>query len=303
MSVDKKRFFIFTGGSAYGPKVLRLKEEAEKRGLEVIITWSYEMSVTDKSLRFHGNNIEPRRGDIAWITSNSVMSHYVSLYLSQKGINYWPKAEFLGYADKYYGNYMFSVLGVPTPKTVIVNARNLDESAQYVGGFPCVIKKNYSSQGLGVDLVHSRREIKKFIKKSYNKININKYPYSRIVFVLQEFISEASGSDYRVLCVDKKIVGVIKRSSRDSFKANVSLGGKAEYVKDPDRELIILAKRIIKKTGIFFGGIDFIKSKEGYMAIEINLSAQFKGFEEATGVNVAGRIVDGLLTSGQDSKH
>jgi glutathione synthase/RimK-type ligase-like ATP-grasp enzyme len=52
----------------------------------------------------------------------------------------------------------------------------------------------------------------------------------------------------------------------------------------------------MKEGKLFYAGLDFIWSeKRGWLAIEINTCAQFEGFEKATGINVAGKIVDKLL--------
>lgn len=112
---------------------------------------------------------------------------------------------------------------------------------------------------------------------------------------MQEFIKESAGSDFRALCLNGEVLGMIRRTSQDgNFKANISLGGKAEIV-ELDRDVKKMAEKIIKEGKIFYAGIDFIKSDRGYLAIEINTSAQFKGFEGATGINVAGKIAKELL--------
>ncbi len=51
----------------------------------------------------------------------------------------------------------------------------------------------------------------------------------------------------------------------------------------------------MQKGNLFYAGIDFINDGTSWLAIEINTSAQFKGFESATGINVAGKIVDALI--------
>ena len=52
----------------------------------------------------------------------------------------------------------------------------------------------------------------------------------------------------------------------------------------------------MEKSGLFLAGIDFIKSREGYQVLEINVSPQFKGFEKASGINVAQKVLQNLLS-------
>ena len=94
--------------------------------------------------------------------------------------------------------------------------------------------------------------------------------------------------------MDGEIIGVIKRTANSGFKSNISLGGKAEKI-ELDKKLKRYSEKIIKEGNLFYAGIDFIKKGDDYLAIEVNTSAQFKGFEEATGVNVAKKIIEKLI--------
>ena len=166
----------------------------------------------------------------------------------------------------------------------------LRTAADKLGGFPCIIKKVTGSEGRYIGLVNSIEEIKKFIKKM---------PHPSIAgkknIILQEYIKESKGTDFRVLCLGEEIIGAIKRTSQDNdFRANISLGGKAEIIK-ADKELVLVSKKIMRESGLFYAGIDFIKSNRGYLAIEVNTCAQCEGFEKATKINVAGKIIDKLI--------
>ena len=163
-----------------------------------------------------------------------------------------------------------------------------------VGGFPCIIKKNVSTTGKFVEIVRSEEEVVEFIKSAFDQAKENVLPVNRLRFLLQEFIQESAGTDYRVLCVGDKILGAIKREAQEGFKSNVSLGGKATQV-EVDEKLRDYSRRIMQEGKLFYAGIDFMKRGDDYLAIEVNTSAQFKGFEEATGVNVAKEIINQLL--------
>ena len=251
------------------------------------------MFANDKKVDF-------KKGDVVWTISNNAAAHHLIRYLMARfkdEIKFiWTNIGAINYADKFYGNSFFSLINIPTPKTVFINTfkdYKLDNLANYIGGYPCVIKANVGSMGSGVEIAKSSMEIKDFIKRKMEaRVDV---PFRRSSFILQEFIKESAGTDFRVLVLKGEILGGIKRSSiNGDFRANVSLGGKAEIVK-VDKEMEEMAKKIMKKGNIFYAGIDFIKSNRGYLALEINTSAQFKGFEKATGINVAGKIIEALM--------
>jgi ribosomal protein S6--L-glutamate ligase len=72
------------------------------------------------------------------------------------------------------------------------------------------------------------------------------------------------------------------------------LGGEVKEISEI-REIREMSEKIMRKSKLFMVGIDFIKSNEGYQVLEINTSPQFKGFEQATGEDVAGNIVNRLV--------
>ena len=208
----------------------------------------------------------------------------------------WPSSKAVQLSDKFHANAFFSTIGISTPKTLLLNTakeEKIGPLAEYVGGFPVVIKNCKGSMGATVGIAKSAQEVLDFVNTSFLKKNV--VPFKKTSFILQEFIEESAGADFRVLCLDGEILGGIKRTAKDGdFRANVSLGGKADII-DVDPEMAEMAQRIMKEGNIFYAGIDFIKSEQGYLALEINTSSQFKGFEAATGINVAGKIIDALL--------
>lgn len=276
----------------------RIKEEAQKNNIkaEIIFCSSYDLVLTSGGIFLNGNKIEVNKKDRFWLLSNATMNFFAIHKLSAYGIkNIWPNKDAVNFADKFLTSVFFEKNNIPTPKTTLLrftNEEELDELVNFLGGYPLVMKKNVGSVGRDVRIVKKREDILVFIEEVHERLKRKKNHASRIGFILQEFIHESAGTDFRVLVLDGKIVGVMKRTAQDGgFKANVSLGGVAEQV-ELDKELKYLAKKIIKAGKIFYGGVDFIKKGDQYLALEINTSAQFKGFEGATGINVAKKIIE-----------
>lgn len=274
---------------------LRFQEECQKRDIEFKFVNIYKSVLTDSFLYNEEERVvEFESTDLLWGISNLTVGHFIARKMRMEGIKMWPNAGAVDFSDKFLTNMFFSHISVPTPRTVFINSYYLDKIVNKIGGFPCVIKKNVSTVGEFVEIVNNNDEIVAFIKDVFDRAKENVLPVNRLRFLLQEFIEEASGVDYRVLCLDGKILGVIKREAQEGFKSNVSLGGKATQV-ELDKKLEEYALKITKEGKLFYAGIDFIKRGDDYLAIEVNTSAQFEGFEKATGINVAGKIIDALL--------
>ncbi|HBI17704.1 MAG: alpha-L-glutamate ligase RimK family [Candidatus Moranbacteria bacterium GW2011_GWF2_34_56] len=304
--ISKRKIVIFNVHSE-SKRLVRFKEEARKKDLDVYVVNSYSLSLTDRGIFHNGEEIIFNRGDIVWFVANPTINHYLAGCLHKRfedQIVIWPNAQAIDLSDKYCASVFFSNINIPTPKTVLVNSFDEEKisllAEKYVEGFPCVIKSCRGSMGKNVAIVHSSQDVVAFINKSIGAKNI--VPLKRSSYLLQEFIKESAGSDYRALCLGGKILGIIKRTAQNGdFKANISLGGKAEVV-EANNEIKEMATKIMNEGQISYAGIDFIKSNGGYLAIEINTSAQFKGFEAATGINVAERILENLLKM-SDDKH
>ncbi len=147
--------------------------------------------------------------------------------------------------------------------------------------YPFIQKPNKGSKGAGVELIRGRDDLLRSAK------DIEKQVY-------QNFIKNSG--DYRILILGGRVLGVIKRSAQEGdFLNNLSKGGSASVITDQK----ILAKlRPIGTTvaSIFelaLCGVDVIydEERDEYFFLEVNTVPQWQGFQEATGIDVAGEII------------
>lgn len=178
---------------------------------------------------------------------------------------------------------LMSKKGIPVPKTVFsINPYNVEDQIELLGGSPVIIKLQEGTQGKGVILAESKKSAKSVIDTLYN-MNTS--------ILLQEYIAEANGEDLRIIVVGNKIVAAMKRTSGlDDFRSNVHRGADVEAVELTPREKF-MAINATKHLGLGVAGVDLIRSKNGPLLIEVNASPGLKGIEAATGINVAGHIV------------
>ena len=139
------------------------------------------------------------------------------------------------------------------------------------------------TQGKGVILADSHQS-------AVSIINAFKEMHANIL--VQEFIEESRGTDIRCFVVGEKVVGSIKRQAKEGeFRANVHQGGSAVKVKLTPQERAI-AVSAAKTMGLKVAGVDLIRSNHGPLVLEINSSPGLEGVEKATGVNIAGKVIE-----------
>jgi ribosomal protein S6--L-glutamate ligase len=110
--------------------------------------------------------------------------------------------------------------------------------------------------------------------------------------LVQEFIKEAGGADLRVFIVDGQIVGAMKRQAKEGeFRSNLHRGGSASLIKLTPEERSTAIKAA-KKLGLGIAGVDLLQSDRGPLVMEVNSSPGLEGIEGATGVDIAGRIIE-----------
>jgi RimK family alpha-L-glutamate ligase len=287
----RKILLIAEKGEMERYRTKRIIEEAEKAGCVIDLICSNETSILVSEAIFEGKAIDFKSYDVVYSLGNTFYHHYLLLLAESFGVFTWPNAKHLNLSDKFAEGIFFQSINIPIPRTILLSSKDeirISKLVEKVGGFPCVLKKVTGSEGRYVDLANSSREVLDFVGRMPQGITGKKN------ILIQEYIAESKGTDFRVYCVGNEILGAIKRQSEKDFRANISLGGTAQKI-ELEEPLIEYSKKIMEKGELEFAGIDFIKSNKGYLAIEINTSADFQGFEKVTGVNVAGKIIDKLI--------
>jgi RimK family alpha-L-glutamate ligase len=186
--------------------------------------------------------------------------------------------------DKLHASQIFAAHHLPTPKTMLVKDPVNPSLVEKEIGFPAVVKIFAGSYGKGVYLCHNRNELQDFIEFAHGI-------KSDEAIIVQEYIDTAPGTDVRVLVVGGKVLGAMKRSSKDgSFKANITRGGVGENYPVNTR-IEEIALQTTNALGLDIAGIDLLFDGDDYKLCEANSAPGFKGFEKYTGVNVAKEII------------
>lgn len=180
-------------------------------------------------------------------------------------------------------------LGVP--KTVFArHPKNEDVEIllKQIGSLPVIIKLLEGTQGLGVVLTETRKAAKSVIEA---------FSGLKTSILVQEFIKEAGASDIRVFIVDGKVVGSMKRTGAEGdFRSNIHRGGTAEIIKLTKKEEKV-ALKAADSMGLSIAGVDLLQSSRGPLILEVNSSPGLQGIEKATGVDIAGKIVNYIASN------
>jgi ribosomal protein S6--L-glutamate ligase len=270
----------------------RLVDAAQERGhtVDVVNTLHVHMNITSNRpvLRYGGNELPLYDAVIPRIGAS--VTHYGLAVLRQfemQGVYPLNESVAIGRSrDKLRALQLLARAGIGLPVTAFAHGpRKAEEVIKEVGGAPVVIKLLEGTQGMGVILAETQASAKS-IMEAFSAANVN--------IMVQEFIKEAGATDIRAFVVGGRVVASMKRVGKvGEFRSNLHRGGRAEPVElsDDERETAIKSAAVL---GLNVSGVDMLRSARGPMVMEVNSSPGLEGVEAATGIDVAGAIIQFL---------
>ncbi|MFC2159748.1 RimK family alpha-L-glutamate ligase [Actinomycetota bacterium] len=269
----------------------RFKEVAEEMNIDLkfVAPEEFDLIVTkegEKSILYNGSIVNlpdcliPRIGTVTYY-SLAIIRHFERL-----GVFILNSSQSMETAkDKLATLQLLATNNIPIPKTMLAKFPINDSIIDKEFTYPLILKTITGSQGKGVFLLEDSDKLSDIA----TLVEISNDP--RINLILQEFISTSKGKDIRVIVIGGRVIGAMLRTAKGkNFKANYSAGGLVErYDLNPAIEwLAIESSRLI---GLDIAGVDILFDKDdNYKICEINSYPGFKGFEEATGINVPEEI-------------
>ena len=186
--------------------------------------------------------------------------------------------------DKLRSLQILARAGLGMPKTAFANqTKDIDSLLDSIGGAPCIVKLLEGTQGIGVILAESKKVATSVIE-AFLKLDA--------AMLVQEFIREAKGADIRAFVIDGQVVGAMKRQAKEGeFRSNLHRGGTAELIQLSPEERSTAIKAA-KKLGLGIAGVDLLQSDRGPLVMEVNSSPGLEGIQKATGIDIAGKIIE-----------
>jgi RimK family alpha-L-glutamate ligase len=186
--------------------------------------------------------------------------------------------------DKFWTSVLLEQCGIPTPETMVCQdpeeAFTAFRTLQDV-----IVKPLFGSMGLGMVRVRDE-EMAYRVFRTIDQI--------RGVYYLQRTI-EHDGADVRVFVIGGRVVGAMERRS-EGWRTNLARGGMARRVAVGE-DTATLAIRAAAAVGADYAGVDILTGRDGQTyVLEVNGIPGWKGLQEATGLDVAGALIEYLST-------
>lgn len=196
--------------------------------------------------------------------------------------------------DKLRSLQLLSRRGIGLPRTIFAHrTNNAGEVIRRAGGAPLVIKLIEGTQGIGVMLSETDRAAESIVE-AFGGVDTN--------ILIQEFIKEAGGEDVRCLVIGGKVVAaMLRKGAEGEFRSNLHRGGSAKSIKISPQEREVAVKSA-KAMGLNVCGVDLLRSSRGPVVMEVNSSPGLEGIEKATGIDVAGQIIEFIEKNAKPGK-
>ncbi|MEC7177813.1 MAG: RimK family alpha-L-glutamate ligase [Candidatus Thermoplasmatota archaeon] len=285
--MDLKLAVLSRGPRLYSTR--RLVQEAKLRGIDVEVTdpMKFSLFVDDGAIDIHYAG-EPFAHDaVIPRIGHSITKHGVAVLRHMEQIGIWTANTGQGILqsrDKLHASQILARNKIPVPKTTYVrDSIDVEPAIDFVGGLPVVIKVTQGTQGQGVFLRHTVHESRSLIQGLL---------LTGKSVLVQEYIAESHGKDIRALVVGDRVVAAMRRRARGrEFRSNYHLNGTVEKV-EINQEFEQQAVRAARVLGLNIAGVDLLEGANGPLVLEVNSSPGLEGIEKASGVNVAGAIID-----------
>src|SRR5580704_11469322 len=185
--------------------------------------------------------------------------------------------------DKLRSIQLLTKKDIDVPKTVCARTPDSVELAlSFVGGTPAIVKLQQGAQGIGTMIAETPQAVTSLLETLWAMGQD---------IILQEYIAESKGRDYRAIVVGGRVVAAMRRQAKHGeFRSNLHRGGHAASV-TLERAYRIAAIAATRVMGLEVAGVDMLEGKDGPKILEINSSPGLEGIERTSGVDVAGAIL------------
>ena len=295
MDSDARMKTLFLYGKSQSANSVELVETAERLGHDVVTGSILDVSseISDDGSRFWLGQDDVTGVDVCFVRSFGPgtceqTTRRISMleHMELTGIRLVnPTYSFRRARDKYSTQYSLAMAGLPIAATYTTESmERAYKRSQEMG--VCIYKPILSSMGKG-SLKFDHPDIAYNAWKSLSRIG---QP-----LIVQEFL-ENPGRDIRVFVVGDEVVGsAYKYGVPGMWKTNVAQG--ARMVDEPvPEEILEMGVRATKALGLDYAGVDIMETDRGPVVLEANGSPGWQALKEATGVDIAEKIVTYFTT-------
>jgi RimK family alpha-L-glutamate ligase len=208
--------------------------------------------------------------------------------LSERGVRVVNSARAIERTvDKFWTSALLEQCGLPTPETIVCESAEQAMAAFRALG-DVIVKPLFGSMGLGMVRV-ADEEMAYRVVQTIETI--------RGVFYLQRTIDH-DGRDVRVFVLGGRVLAAIERRAQ-GWRTNIARGAVGRPIPLPDA-WAGMALRAAAAVGADYAGVDLLPARDGTVyVLEVNGVPGWEGLQQATGIDVAGALVDHLAAPGR----
>jgi ribosomal protein S6--L-glutamate ligase len=276
-----------------------LEKAAQERAIQ-LITWEPHLvevrySDSDLSVYFDGDHAAPAALMHRTISPfHGIMVPALTCLAAQGTLvpNH-PEASFRA-RDKLLTDLTLRAAGIAVVPTVAFDEPS-EPTLATLGHAELIVKPAHGVRGEGIE-TSSPGEASSIAARlrdaRLERVAATGYYVEREHYLAQVLVN-GGGSDLRAYVVGSSCVALMRRTAPPGeVRANIALGAKAEPL-SLSHPAVNIAKAALAACGLDFGGVDMVEDTDGTIrVIEVDAWAGFAGITQATGLDVAGAIID-----------
>jgi tetratricopeptide (TPR) repeat protein len=258
-----------------------LRAACERRGVEFI-------EIQARAFLFHPDS-QLLPGNMLYCPAISPIAHRVEQFLAAPNVaSFHANYDHVLFVASNF-RVIYQRAGIPIPRAIPLASTNRDiirDHVRSIGGFPVIVKIDGRSTGVGTIKVDSFPTL--FSLLDY-LIALGHCP------LLCAFIDDAVY--WRLIVIGDRVVASHRANAQsDDFRCHGS-DNIADFVLPLPEGAATLAVRAVKALGLEFGGVDILQHSSGRLfVLESNFPCYFATAQLVAGVDVAGMMVDYLIT-------
>ncbi|WP_457593841.1 ATP-grasp domain-containing protein [Hydrogenimonas sp.] len=289
----KRRVGIWMYQNGGGDKIeKKLVKKLKERGIEAITGLNLrDAYVKSSHILCHGINMDKLDLFFSYNAGEQTqyqMYLYKALNRMVPCINNYDAFELT--EDKFQTNYLLRNNGVKTPDFRLCHRDDSKRLKKFIQSWKQMVYKPTDGWGgVGLTKIDNEATLDTLLP-FLNQMDLR-------FFYVEKFI-DYDRTDFRIDIVDGKFVGCYgRRAGGGDWRTNITSGGSV-FLREAGDEVVALAKKAVKITGLEVAGVDIIydRKKREYLVLEVNGIPAFATPEqEKAGLDFNDRKIEAIV--------
>ncbi len=251
------------GGDKIQKKIVRKLKE---RGIDTVTDINLRQAIAKKGHIYHGK-IKVDKLDLFFSYNAGEQTQY-QVFLYQALSRVIPMINsydaFALTEDKFQTSFLLQQHGIATPDFQLCHRDDTHQLERIMKKWSRMVYKPTDGWGgVGLTKIESQETLDMLLP-FLNQMDLR-------FFYVEKFV-KYDNTDFRVDIVDGEFVGCYgRKASKTDWRTNVTSGGSV-FLREPDDEVIAIAKKAARVCGTDIAGVDIIYDleKEEYVVLEVN---------------------------------